>query len=137
MTRMMTLTLVAALALPGAAQAFRADNFLEVNPIPGGDFEVVSRPGSGAQDFWCAAGDYARSQLGVAANRRIYIAEGRSPSLTRPGYTAVQFTLTPPEEALDRTSRPITLDIEDVGDSLRAASASQYCYDRFEERLFP
>jgi hypothetical protein len=137
MTRLTLCILAAVLSLPSAAHAFRADNYHEVNPLTDGAFEVISRPGSGAQDFWCAAGDFARSQMGVAANRRIYIAQGRAPAVTKPGYTGVQFTLTPPEAALDRNSRPITLDIDNVGDSLRAAFASQYCYDRFEKRIFP
>lgn len=117
-------------ALSGAAQAqFRADNWHEVYLLPSGNFEVIQRPGSGPSQFWCAAGDFARHALGAAANRPVYLARGRGPSLTQPGQRSVIFSLQPPQAALDRRSAPLTLDLDAIGDSLRAAFAYQYCLD--------
>lgn len=119
---------VAALMLsPLSASAFRALNWLQVNPMPGGVFEVVGEPGSGPIQYWCAAGDYARQVLGVAANQRIYIVRGRGPSETTDRRSAVQFSLTkPPGDYQPSYSLSVTA----VGENLRAASARFYCEPR-------
>ena len=120
------------LALP--AQAYRALNWLQVNPVREGVFEVVGQPGSGPAQYWCAAGDFARQVLGVAANQRIYIARGRGPSETTNRRSAVQFSLTPPPGA--DTTPGLSLSVTRPGENLRAAAARFYCeplfiWDRF------
>ena len=52
--------------VPGIAASWTAVNRHEVFALGNGVFEVVGRPGSGAADYWCGAGDYARHQLGTA-----------------------------------------------------------------------
>ena len=129
--------LAIALTLATAAQAdtFRALNRHEVNPLPNGDFEVVSRVGAGPAQFWCGAGDYALRALGVASNARVYLVQGPAPSLTEPGKKAVTFSLMPPAAADARSSvGQLFLSLDAVGDSLSAAVAQQYCYDHFGER---
>lgn len=130
-----SLTLAAAVALtPQWAGAWWAFNRHEVLPVSTGVYEVVSEVGSGAQDFWCGAGDYAYRELGVASVQRVYIWRGIGPSVNRPGRKAVQFSLTPPPGA--DTDPALTLSVKDVGDNLRAAHAQQYCFGMDHEDPF-
>lgn len=126
------LTLAAALAaMPGLALAWDARNGHEVHDLGHGVFEVVGRPGSGAQDYWCGAGDYAISALRVQATQRIFIWRAIGPSVSRPGHKAVQFALSAPEGA--DTSTGISLTVRRAGDNLSAAMAQQYCFgSRFD-----
>lgn len=111
---------------PGWAAAWRAINLHEVLPVSDGVFEVVNRVGSGAADYWCAAGDYARQVIGTAATQRIYIWHAIGPSVTRPGKKAVQFSLSPPPG--DPVSPGYSLSVKATGDSLTSAAARQYCF---------
>ena len=72
-------------ALPGAALAWRAANGHHVHDLGGGVFEVVGRVGSGAQEYWCGAGDYAIAVLGAAAAQRVYIWRPLGASATERG----------------------------------------------------
>ncbi|TDK51599.1 hypothetical protein [Antarcticimicrobium luteum] len=127
------------IALPGAAQAWRAVNGHEVQALGGGVYEVVGRVGSGAQDYWCGIGDYATAVLGVPAAQRIYIWRPVGPSAVRPGRKAVHFALSPPPGADTTTGYSLT--VRRAGDNLSTAMARQYCYgNRFDElpwRLWP
>ncbi|MCE8009365.1 hypothetical protein [Aestuariivita sp.] len=133
------LGLAIVIALPSSAWAFRAKNHLEVNPITQTRFEVIQRAGAGASDFWCAAGDYARRVLGVAANQPVYLVAGRDTAQTRTNRIAVTFSLDAPPEAANFATKPLTLNLDAIGDSLRAAFAEQYCYGGLgdQRKLFP
>ena len=117
-------TLLVALPLPAAA--WWAWNRHEVYPVSEQAFEVVSRVGSGPQDFWCAAGDFARRVLRVPAPTRVYLWRGVGQSVNRPDRKSVQFALEPPPGADTSTSYSLTIRRE--GDNLSAALAQQYCY---------
>ena len=121
------IALVTALAvLPLSAHAFTAQNRHKVADIGGGVFEVVGQPGSGARQFWCAAGDYAFSR-GAATNARVYLVEGRGPSVSQPGRTAVRFTTNPQAAGITPINPQLTLNVKAIGDNLRVASAREYC----------
>ena len=120
-----TLSLAAAVAA-APAWAFTADNWHEVNPVSQVSFEVIGEPGSGPTQYWCAAGDYALRALGVAGTQRVYISKPSGPSATRPGKTAVTFSLNAPADGRDTG---ISLSVKDVGDNLSAVFAAQYCND--------
>lgn len=109
------------------AMAFRAVNFLEVNPIDGTTFEVIRSARSGPSEVWCAAGDYARSVLGLSGNARIYIAKGPSNSVTRPGRISFRFSSTVPPGVDPNAPKPLTLDLKRVGDNLSVIAAWMYC----------
>lgn len=115
---------------PGWALGFRAQNLHDVNAVSSDTFEVIGQPGSGAADYWCGAGDYARHKLNTAATQRIYISRAVGESQTEPGRTAVQFSLTPPADA--DTSPGYSLSVKAVGDNLTSAAAIQYCYSRIK-----
>jgi hypothetical protein len=126
MKTLLRISLVAVLAMvPGWGAAWRALNWHEVFPISETEFEVVSRVGSGAADFWCGAGDFARSKLGAGATQRIYIWRAIGPSVTRPGKKAVQFSFSPPPGA--NVTPGYSLSVKAVGDNLTSAAAFQYC----------
>ncbi|MDE4135082.1 hypothetical protein PXK00_18385 [Phaeobacter sp. QD34_3] len=119
---------------PFSAQAWWAWNHHEVLPVSQGVWEVVSRVGSGPQDYWCGIGDFAIRQLRSSATQRIYIWEGIGPSKNRPGRKSVKFALVPPPGA--DTSTGYSLSIKRVGDNLSASLARNYCYDRIEDPFF-
>ena len=117
-----------ACAAPAAAQDYRASNKLTVGQITPAVFEVVSRPGkSGANNFWCAAAEYARDRLGAAGTARIYVAEPRGPSTLSPSRSAVRFTLDPAAAGIDATPPRTSLSVDHVGDSIARRSAEEYC----------
>jgi hypothetical protein len=126
------------LAMPTVAMAYWAINRHQVLPVSQGVWEVVGRPGSGAQDYWCAFGDFATQTMRLSAGQRLYMWRGIGPSVNRSGYKAIQFSLEPPPGA--DTSTPITLSMDRPGDNLSRAAARQYCYSgRFADpwRLIP
>lgn len=121
---------VALLALtPVSAEAWRADNRLDVNPLPNREaFEVIGRPGSAGPDYWCAAGDYALRVLNAPGTARIYIVRGRGTPETSTRRSSVQFSLTPlPGET---QSAPPFLSMRRVGDNLSVSFARNYCLDQ-------
>lgn len=119
---------LALLCLPVAAQAWRAMNGTEVNPVSKGVFEVIPHGRSGAQQFWCGAGDYARSALGVGPTQRIYIWRAIGPSETRPGAKSVQFALSP-RPGTEDYQPGYSLSVKNEGDNLDAAMAQRYCFN--------
>lgn len=125
------LALIFTVTAPSASYAWRAFNSLRVNPEGQDTFEVIQSGGISAADAWCAAGDFAIRRLGANSNQRIYLIEGKHIARTeerrRFGYS---FSLTPPPEAQNFTRSPLTLSLRNVGDSLTAINARQYCYDR-------
>ena len=110
------IALALALATPLAAQSYRAENRVTVNPLPGGSFEVIEGGGFGARGMWCAAADYARDVLRARGTTRIYILGPRGNSLTVPGRKGVIFTLDPK----GLTPEPVFI----VGASLRRPGAN-------------
>lgn len=67
------LLILAALAAAVPAQAFTSSNRMRVEATGPVTFSVAARGGgSGAIDFWCAAGEYAWRRLNASNNARIY-----------------------------------------------------------------
>ncbi|MHA6262458.1 hypothetical protein ACXYMO_04585 [Arenibacterium sp. CAU 1754] len=117
------LTLIATQAV-----AWQADNRLTVTALSGGEFEVTGKPGfASPRDYWCAAGDYALSVLGVPGTQRIYITRGETRSPTT-GRKTVRFSLTEPAGATQRSS--LLLSVDRIGENLGAVFAWNYCLDR-------
>lgn len=112
-------------AIPGAALAFFALNRLEVVPMSNGVFEVVGRPGSGAANYWCGAGDYAIAQLRVSATQRVYMWSEVGPSQTRPGKKAIQFSTNVPPSG--PAAQSYSLSMKRIGDNMSASQAQGYC----------
>lgn len=120
-------TVIAAAAPAIALAAWRATNGSDVYPLSKDVFEVVNRASSRTQDYWCAAGDFAISQLRTSATRRIYVLVPVGPSKSRPGAKGVRFSLSVPPGGPAPQSYSLT--VKTVGESLTAASARNYCFD--------
>ncbi len=130
-TTALSATIAATLALapaliPTPAFAWRAVNGTEVNPVRKGVFEVIPHGRSGAQQFWCGAGDYARVALGIGPTQRLYIWRAIGPSETRPGSKSVQFALSPPPGKEDYKPG-YSLSVKAEGDNLDVFTAQRYC----------
>ena len=68
----LSLGLLAVIGLAQPASAFTAINHHRVNPVPGtAQFEVIGRPGSGPLEYWCAAAEYARLELGQPTRAQV------------------------------------------------------------------
>jgi hypothetical protein len=108
----------------------------EVNALPGGGFEVVAELGDGARQFWCAAGEYARHQLGKSGRDRVYIMAGYGKSITSPGRKGVSFT-TQPDAALRKLgegrAQGYSLSIREVGTNRKVNLASSVCVAELEQ----
>lgn len=126
----LVLATISVSVLAQQAMAWRASNHHDVYPLGGGVYEVVSEPGSGPVQFWCAIADYALRQDRVAANQRIYVHTPAGPSVRKPGYKAVQFAYVAP--AGSDTSKSWSISVDRPGKNLLAAAAVQYCRDELE-----
>lgn len=114
--------------LPASAFAWKAENRLDVNPLPsGGAFEVIGRPGSAGSEYWCAAADYALRELGASSTARIYLTRARGAPETSNRREAVQFSLSATEGGAK--SNPPFLSMRRVGDNLSVSFAHNYCLD--------
>ena len=83
-------------ACTGEAADFKSTMLgARVYPLQGGVFEVVPPIGSNGTDFWCAASDYARRQLGASWQTPIYISRGLAPGEASGRKSTVLFTLNP------------------------------------------
>ncbi|WP_147238882.1 hypothetical protein [Rhodosalinus halophilus] len=130
--------LTAALAMAATAPpagAFTAVNRLDVNPLPqAGAFEVIQSRGAGPRQFWCAAADYARRELGAPASQRIVLARPRHPAATAPGRTAVTFRMAP------RGARPesrggVSTTVRIPGEAYSTFFARGFCEDGKSDRF--
>ena len=83
----------AAIALPQVTHAFEGKRGTTVNAVSDTVFEVVARTAGSAQEYWCGAADYARSELGVPWSAKITLVRGRGPSETTGRRSAVQYSL--------------------------------------------
>ena len=128
MTRALLIaSLTAALAAPAAAQSFRAENRLTVNPVAGGVEVVEGR--NGARDIWCAASDYAQDVLGASGTTRLYVLAPRAVTSTSGGHNAVTFT-TDANAVTPVQTLALGSSIRTVGANLSVDHSYQFCYDR-------
>jgi len=97
-----------AMGLAQLDSAFNAINNHRVNPVPGtAQFEVIGRPGSGPLEYWCAAAEYARLELGQPTRAQVMMVSPRGPSVTSGYRSAVVFQLDPAGTAPPARGRAI------------------------------
>ena len=60
-------------------------------------FEVLTLPGMGKADYFCAAGTFAWIRLNASNTDRLVVSHGRAPSEYRPNRLAIGFRLAGPE----------------------------------------
>ncbi|MEM8579519.1 MAG: hypothetical protein AAGF60_16845 [Pseudomonadota bacterium] len=126
-------SLILALALtPSASLAATIGEELSrltINPIGGGDFEVVETIGMGPAEFWCAAASFNELRNGGSETAMLYVRSPRGPSQTQPGRKGVIFTFDP--AGLPQQAKQLSLSVDQPGLSLRSAQARRYCRDAF------
>lgn len=113
-------------AAPVAAEKGLARNGLAVAGDRSG-FEVYARAGLGGADYFCAAGDFARTHLNAGATERVEVAYPLGPSRTRPGQRSVVFKVRPPRTGNNRGLDVIVLRPRSVGVSRTVAQAANFC----------
>lgn len=129
--KIITTGVAAAVALttlaPISAQAFTTPRGVKVNPVNDVVFEVIPKSSGFYGDFWCGASEYARRVQGADWTDRVYVVQGRSPSVTTNRRSAVQFTLSP--EAANVPPPPqgwLALGIK-AGGSMSVQQARTHC----------
>ncbi|SDN41957.1 hypothetical protein SAMN05216196_101480 [Lutimaribacter pacificus] len=129
--RHVVLALALAAATPAASADFVALNGHRVNALQGAaTFEVIGRPGSGPQQYFCAAADYARQVLNAPANKRLSILRGRGPSQTQPGRRAVAFILDDGAGRRPGQGMNFGLSVTEPGFNVSVGMArNSFCYD--------
>lgn len=109
------------------AVAFEARNGVKVNPVSATTFDVIEGGGFGPRSIWCAAADYAGTQLGLSNSDRIYVAVPRADSRTAPDSKSVVFATDPVPEA---GGFPLLFQtIRVAGSSLPTHHARSFCTD--------
>ena len=78
--------------------------------------------------YWCGAGTFARSDPSIPGTAKIYVWEGPSPSVARPGEKSVKFGFRPPPDVTPAVG--LTTDVTIVGNSLSVVDARQTCNER-------
>ena len=81
------------------ASAFIADNDHRVLPQGDGTVLVPWQGSSAATDFWCAAADYARRELGAQGGDTIW----RLTPVPRPQGEGIAFSFTAPATPMERS----------------------------------
>ncbi|REC55618.1 hypothetical protein DRV84_11405 [Rhodosalinus sediminis] len=122
--------MLAALALSliaPAAQAFRAENGLEVTALPEpATFEVIQSRGAGPTQIWCAAADYARAELSGGASDRLVITAPRGPAETDAQRDATRFRLMSREARPETTARGFAI-VREAGETYSVSTADAFC----------
>ena len=119
-------------AAQGFGVGFGAVARLQVNPLPGkGNFEVIEGPSTGAQRFWCEAGNHA-IRLGAGAADRMYILYPLGKARSQKNRYGVGFTINPTKEVLDQANRPgyggnYSVSVKRVGYNLSIGHARGFC----------
>ncbi|MCE8511327.1 hypothetical protein KBY22_01370 [Ruegeria pomeroyi] len=123
------LALAVFLGAAAQAQALTTRMGHRVLPVNDAVFEVVPRGKQRVGDFWCAASEYARRELGAGWNDRIYLVRGRGPSVTTGRKTAVQFSMTPEAVGVTPLENELTTIRTGlkVGDNMTVNQGNSYC----------
>ncbi|NNE53406.1 MAG: hypothetical protein HKN30_13525, partial [Sulfitobacter sp.] len=64
MKKLFVLLLAACCAAPLAAATLGEEDAMLINPLNGGDFEVIETRSMGAADFWCGAATFVERRSG-------------------------------------------------------------------------
>ena len=130
--RYTSIALALGLLAPGPAMAdFLALNGHRVVALQApASFEVIGRPGSGPQQYFCAAADYAQSVLGAPVAGRVSVLRPRGPSQTAPGRRSVAFVVDAGEGRRPGEDGRYGLSVDQPGFNVSIGMArSSFCYE--------
>ncbi len=126
MKKVMSYAVLAALVLSTPASAFNGRIGYQTVALNSSVFEVIPRGRTDVDGYWCAAADFARRTLGAGWQQRIYVVRGYGPSEATGRKTAVQFSLQPPKETAQRSSKYVSSGFK-AGDSMSVQGANGRC----------
>lgn len=114
-------------SLPADAGNFVSRSGARVFPLSNGIFEVVPSARTSGGDYWCAAGDFAQRSLRAPWTARVFVVQGRAPSVTNGRRSAVQFTLDPQAAGVTPLDGALSINSLRPGDNMTVQSAFSYC----------
>lgn len=109
-----------------AADAFTTSRGVRVLPVNDIVYEVVPRGSGGTWDYWCAAAEYARRELGAGWTDRFYVVRGWDTSVTTGRRSSVQFTLYPQRAGVPAKTGWLSLGFS-PGESMSVQQGYEYC----------
>ncbi|UWQ31695.1 hypothetical protein K3555_13960 [Leisingera sp. M527] len=113
-------------SIPAAADPFTTNRGVRVLPVNDTVYEVVPRGSGGTWDYWCAAAEYARRELGAGWMDRFYVVRGRDVSVTTGRRSSVQFTLYPKRSGVEPKTGWLSLGFR-PGESMSVQQGYGYC----------
>jgi len=118
--------------LLGPQKTAVAKNDLRIYARADGTFEILARPGTAGPQYFCAAGDYARTRLNASPAARVEVTRIDGPSDLVPGRRSMVFAMAPPGP---RTLPVVTnLPMWVKGASLTVAHAQLLCREGVRPR---
>ncbi|WP_298857674.1 hypothetical protein [uncultured Sulfitobacter sp.] len=100
-----------------------------INPLGGGNFEVIRLQQMGTSELWCAAASYVEVRRGLSENTPIYVRNPLGPARTASGRQGVVFSLS--NAGLPAAQKRNTLTVDVVGAMVKSATARRFCRDAF------
>ncbi|MGH1451874.1 MAG: hypothetical protein ACRBBV_01775 [Paracoccaceae bacterium] len=119
------LTVMSLAVLSSPAQAYIAENRVEVLPAGNGNFAVQDTRGVGPMEAWCAAASYAQVVMGAGAADRVYLMDGRDRGSRQP----IIYTLTPSDalRAAGAGKQSLSVSVTRDGYNLTVSHARHFC----------
>ena len=94
-------------------------------------FDILQNAGSGATDYWCAAGEYAIHKLGLTPTTRLYLVQPLGKG--RLGRNSIGFSSAPTSGGV--SSNGLTMSMNKVGQNWTVSHARAVCgSDDFRNR---
>ncbi|WP_035920176.1 MULTISPECIES: hypothetical protein [Leisingera] len=114
--------------IPATADSFTTTRGVRVLTVNDTVYEVVPRGSGGTWDYWCAAAEYARRELGAGWMDRFYVVRGRDVSVTTGRRSSVQFTLYPKRSGVEPKTGWLSLGFR-PGESMSVQQGYSYCVE--------
>ena len=100
-----------------------------INPMGGGNFEVIRLQQMGAAELWCAAASYIEVRRGMSETTPIYVRSPLGSARTASGRQGVVFSTS--KAGLPNVGRRNTLTVDTAGVMVKSATARRFCRDAF------
>ncbi len=114
--------------IPATADSFTTTRGVRVLTVNDTVYEVVPRGSGGTWDYWGAAAEYARRELGAGWMDRFYVVRGRDVSVTTGRRSSVQFTLYPKRSGVEPKTGWLSLGFR-PGESMSVQQGYSYCVE--------
>ena len=109
------------------AGPFRSTNGFTVNQLDSTSFEVSPRGIYSNDDFWCAAGDYARRALGLDWRTNLYVSQGYHTGKVSGRRSSVSYTTDPAAAGIEPNTSQVVTNALGVGVNRTVSTAFNTC----------